>query len=431
MRDQGYISDAQYSQGVHTALPAPDDIEPPRIDSEARYFTSWVRQQLVDKYGAGRTFFGGLKVKTTLDLELQQAAESAVRSYLGGIPPTASVVVLDNENGGVKAMVGGPDFDTKPFNLATQGHRQPGSSIKPFILTTALEQGVSPYTVYESAPQDFQFGKKGQENFHVSNYEDSYLGSCDIICATTYSDNSIYSQIGLETINGGTHSIARTIHEMGYRDPLSTNPAMVLGGLKEGVTPLQWAYAFMTLANNGDRVSGTLAPVPGDSAVSFTEVKDEDGHLVKNGDNDSTHHQAVPEDVATEAKDILHTVVTSGTGTNADLGYSDQWGKTGTTENNGDAWFCGAVDSLDVTACVWVGYADSTTPMTTWFNGGPADGGTFPALIWASVISSWADIRAQHAAENDSDDNSSGSSSSSSSTRSVPVTPSAPSDTYS
>ncbi|HEX6601549.1 MAG TPA: transglycosylase domain-containing protein, partial [Solirubrobacterales bacterium] len=179
MRDQGYISQEQYVQGIHTALPATDDIQPPKVDSEAPYFTSWVRQQLVDRYGAGRTYFGGLRVKTTLDLELQKAAEADVASYLGGIPPTASVVVLDNHNASVKAMVGGPNFDEKPVNLATQGHRQPGSSIKPFILTTALEQGISPYQVYASAPQVFHFGKKGKELFPVSNYGDSYLGSCD------------------------------------------------------------------------------------------------------------------------------------------------------------------------------------------------------------------------------------------------------------
>ena len=149
------------------------------------------------------------------------------------------MVVLDNHNAGVKAMVGGPDFETKPFNLATLGHRQPGSSIKPFTLVTALEEGISPYTVYESAPQTFHFGKHGQEIFTVHNDEDSYLGSCDIVCATTYSDNSIYAQLALEglkgkTIHDRTPSIAATIHKMGYSDPISTNPAMVLGGLEGG-----------------------------------------------------------------------------------------------------------------------------------------------------------------------------------------------------
>jgi penicillin-binding protein 1A len=402
MYEQGYITRTQLEEGSQQALPSQSDIEPPRLDSKAPYFTSWLRQQLVDRYGAAKTFFGGLEVKTTLDLRLQNAAEEAVNSYLGYLPPTASVVVLDNKNAGVKAMVGGPNFQTKPFNLATLGHRQPGSSIKPFTLITALEEGISPYTTYTSAPQEFHFGKGGRETFVVHNDEDSYLGSCDIVCATTYSDNSIYAQLGLEglkgkTITDRTRSIAATIHKMGYADPISTNPAMVLGGLREGVTPLGWTYAYSTLANNGDRVSGTLAPDPGDSPVAYTQVSDQDGHTIKGGDNDSLHEQVLDEGTAEEAKRILETVVESGTGVNADIGAAGQWGKTGTTENNGDAWFCGATE--EVTACVWVGYADTTTPMTTLYNGGPVMGGTFPALIWASVISAWEGIKADREAE--------------------------------
>jgi len=407
MYEQGYITQTQYEEGSRQALPAPADIEAPKLDSKAPYFTAWLRQQLVERYGAAKTFFAGLKVKTTLDLRLQSAAEEAVNSYLGYLPPTASVVVLDNKNAGVKAMVGGPNFDTKPFNLATLGHRQPGSSIKPFTLITALEEGISPYTTYESAPQEFHFGKNGQETFVVHNDEDSYLGSCDIVCATTYSDNSIYAQLGLEglegkTIEDRTRSIAATIHKMGYSDPISTNPAMVLGGLREGVTPLGWAYAYLTIANGGDRVSGTLAPEPGDSPVAYTQVTDQEGHTIKGGDNDSIHEQVLDEGVAEEAKGILETVVSSGTGIHANIGASGQWGKTGTTENNGDAWFCGAAE--EVTACVWVGYADTTTPMTTLYNGGPVMGGTFPALIWASVISAWEGIKADREAEKASED---------------------------
>jgi penicillin-binding protein 1A len=403
MYEQGFISNEQYAEGTKQALPSPNDIEPPKIDSRAPYFTAYLRQQLVERYGASKAFFGGLKVKSTLDLGLQEAAEEAVSSYLGYSPATASVVVLDNRNAGIKAMVGGPNFDTKPFNLATQGHRQPGSSIKPFTLLTALEEGISPETVYESAPQEFHFGKNGQETFVVHNDEDSYLGSCSIICATTYSDNSIYAQLGLEglkgkTVEDRTRSIAATIHKAGYADPVSTNPAMVLGGLKEGVTPVGWAYAYSTIGNNGDRVSGTLAPRPGDSPVSYTKVTDKDGHTIKGGDNDPTHEQVFSQGTAEEAKSILETVVSSGTGTHAQVGAEGQWGKTGTTENNGDAWFCGGIGN-EVTACVWVGYADSTTPMTTLYNGGPVMGGTFPALIWASVISAWEEIKANRAAE--------------------------------
>jgi penicillin-binding protein 1A len=403
MAEQGYISEEQMREGQQKALPAPSDIEPPSLDSRAPYFTAYLRQQLVERYGASKAFFGGLKVKSTLDLQLQEAAEEAVNSYLGYSPATASVVVIDNHNAGIKAMVGGPDFQTRPFNLATQGHRQPGSSIKPFTLITALEEGISPYTVYPSEHRTFHFGKKGREVFEVSNDEDSYLGSCDIVCATTYSDNSIYAALGLEglkgkTVQARTRSIAATAHKAGYDDPISTNPAMVLGGLKEGVTPLGWAYAYSTIGNDGDRVSGTLAPRPGDSPVAFTEVTNKDGDTIKGGDNDSIHTQVFDEETIGTAKSILETVVSGGTGTNAQIAAEGQWGKTGTTENNGDAWFCGGIAD-EVTACVWVGYPDSTTPMTTLYNGGPVMGGTFPALIWASVISAWRDIQAEHAAE--------------------------------
>jgi len=403
MAEQGYISEEQMREGKQQALPPATSIEPPTLDSKAPYFTAYLRQQLVERYGASKAFFGGLEVKATLDLQLQEAAEEAVNSYLGYSPATASVVVIDNSNAGIKAMVGGPDFETSPFNLATQGHRQPGSSIKPFTLLTALEQGISPYTVFSSEPRTFHFGKNGQELFEVTNDGDSYLGSCDIVCATTNSDNSIYAALALEglkgkTVRDRTAAIAGTAHKAGYSDPISTNPAMVLGGLTVGVSPLGWTYAYSTIGNDGDRVSGTLAPRPGDSPVSYTQVTNRDGETIKGGDNDSIHEQVFDEETVETAKSILETVVSSGTGTNAQIGAEGQWGKTGTTENNGDAWFCGGVAD-EVTACVWVGYPDSTTPMTTLYNGGPVMGGTFPALIWASVIGAWRDIQAEHAAE--------------------------------
>jgi penicillin-binding protein 1A len=257
--------------------------------------------------------------------------------------------------------------------------------------------------VFPSEERFFYFGKNDKEVFQVTNDGDSYLGSCDIVCATTNSDNSIYAALALEGLKGKnvrekTGAIAGTIHKAGYADPISTNPAMVLGGLAEGVTPLGWAYAYTTIGNDGDRVSGTLAPRPGDSPVSYTQVTNKDGETIRGGDNDSLHDQVFDEETAETAKSILETVVSSGTGTNAQIGAEGQWGKTGTTENNGDAWFCGGIAD-EVTACVWVGYPDSTTPMTTLYNGGPVMGGTFPALIWARVISAWQDIQAEHAAE--------------------------------
>jgi len=403
MNEQGYITGEQLQEGRQHALPASDEIVPPRLDARAPYFTAFLRQQLVDRYGASKAFFGGLKVKSTLDLRLQEKAEEAVDSYLGYLPATASLVVIDNRNAGIRAMVGGPDFATKPFNLATQGLRQPGSSIKPFTLLTALSEGISPSTTYESAEQIFRFGKRGKEVFKVTNDEDAYLGACSIECATTYSDNSIYAQLGLEGLQGKnihdrTKSIAATVHRFGYTGRISTNPAMVLGGVNPGVNPLGWTYAYSTIGNDGDRVSGTLAPREGKSPVAYTKVSDNGGHAIKDGDNRVLHTQVVDENVAAEAKRILETVVDRGTGKHAQIGLEGQWGKTGTTENNGDAWFCGGV-SDEITACVWVGYADTTTPMTDLYHGSPVQGGTFPAEIWASVISAWEDLETERAAE--------------------------------
>jgi penicillin-binding protein 1A len=402
MVEQGYITHQQYQEGIHKALPAPADIKPPTLQSKAPYFTAFLRQQLVERYGAEKAYFGGLEVHATLDLQLQEAAEEAVSSYLGYSPATASVVVIDNHTGGIKAMVGGPDFETAPFNLATQGRRQPGSSIKPFTLLTALEEGISPETEYPSEQRTFHFGKKGGETFTVHNDEEGYLGSCSIACGLTYSDNSIYAALALEglegkTIGDRTRSIAKTIHKAGYTDPISTNPAMVLGGLKEGVSPLQWAYAYSTIGNDGKRISGTLAPRPGDSPLTFEEVT-KDGKPIKGGENKPIHHQVFNQETVEEQKGIMETVISEGTGTAAQTGGPEEWGKTGTTEEEGDAWFCGGVAS-EVTACVWVGYPDTTTPMLTLYNGGPVMGGTYPALIWARVISAWEEIKQQHLAE--------------------------------
>jgi penicillin-binding protein 1A len=399
MYEQGYITAEQQSEAAAEALPPSSSIEPPEIDSKAPYFTEWVRQQMVDRFGAGRTFFGGLEFKTSLDLDVQAAAEQVVSDTLGGVGPTASVVVINNKDATVDAMVAGEDFDTAPFNLATQGFRQPGSTVKPFILATALEQGVSPYAVYESAPQMFRFGKDGVNYFPVSNYGDSYAGSSSLYDATTNSDNAVYAQVGLESIKGGPRAIARTIHRMGVSDRIKTNPAMVLGTSE--VTPLQWTYAFSTLANDGRRVSGTLAPEPGDSPVGYTRVRGSNGKTIRGGDNEIISTGVMDPEVAQTAKSILSTVVTSGTGTNANIGDDSQWGKTGTTEDNTNAWFCGAI--TEVTACVWVGYPEGYQKMLTEYGGAPVDGGTYPALIWAGVIEAWQSIELERAAEREAE----------------------------
>ena len=120
--------------------------------------------------------------------------------------------------------------------------------------------------------------------------------------------------------------------------------------------------------------------------------------MIKGGDNDSIHKRVFNQETAETEKSIMETVVSTGTGRSAQTGAEGEWGKTGTTENSGDAWFCGGIKD-EVTACVWVGYADTTTPMETLYNGGPVMGGTFPALIWQRVITAWEEIKKEHLAE--------------------------------
>jgi penicillin-binding protein 1A len=383
MFEQGYLTRMVYEQSVQQSLPAAMDIQAPQEPTvegvDAGYFTSWVQQQVIERYGAPRAFDGGLQIKTTLDLELQRAAEHAIEGYLaysGG--PTASLVAIENSTGEVRAMVGGRDYNKSPFNLATEGERQPGSSFKAFDLAGALQDGISPDSTWTSKQKEFIVPHTGgHEKFIVHNDEGAYTGSNTLTGATAYSDNSIYAEVGLRV---GTQRIARLAHRMGITTPISTNPAMTIGGLKVGVTPLDMAHAYETIAHGGRRVSGTL--VQDGSPVGIQEVVSPARSLP-----DGSHHDVnrvvtkpvLSPDIAATETSVLETVLQYGTARAAAIGQFAA-GKTGTTSNYGDAWFVGWDSKY--TVAVWVGYPDGLVPMTTQFNGGPVLGGTFPALIW-------------------------------------------------
>jgi penicillin-binding protein 1A len=439
MVDDGDIDQLEYDQGTKTQLPAASEIAKPSVDSEAPYFTSWLRQQIVDLYGPGRAFGGGLTVHTSLDMQMQDTAQEIADSTLSGIAPTASVVVLDNETGGVKAMVGGNNYEEHPFNLATNGHRQPGSAFKPFTLATALSQGISPNNSYASNEKIFKVPHSKNEYFDVHNYADEYFGSSTLYDATLHSDNSVYAELGLgqtdrcvqgcggsPAVRGGTKRIAHTAHQMGLETKFSTNPSMILGAIDPGVSPLEMAHAYQTIAADGERVGGNLDASPGPNnnpyqlaPVAIDKVTDPGGDTI--ADDKPRKIRVLSSSVASEVRTILHANVLGGTGVEAQSAGHNAWGKTGTTENNGDAWFCGGTDHF--TACVWVGHADSTESMSTDYNGGPVDGGTYPAIIWGQIMSAIESIYSQHKAEaNDNGDSSDSSSDSSSS--STPYIPS-------
>jgi penicillin-binding protein 1A len=389
MLDQGYLSRAVYDESIKQALPSSHEVQAPEVPTvegvDTGYFDSWVRQQVVERFGAARAFEGGLKIRTTLDLGMQRAAEQAVNNYLaypGG--PTASLVAIENSTGEVRAMVGGRDYNASPFNIATEGERQPGSSFKAFDLAGALEAGISPDSVWSSKVKTFIVpNTNGSEKFVVHNDEGAYSGSNTLTGATAFSDNSIYAEVGLKV---GTHKIALLAHRMGITTPLSTNPAMTIGGLTVGVTPIDMAHAYETLAHGGERVTGSMA-LAGEP-VGIQEV-DSGSHTLPSG----AHHEVnrvhvkrvLPASIAQTETSMLETVIQYGTGKAAALGQFAA-GKTGTTSNYGDAWFVGWDSKY--TVAVWVGYPDKLIPMEHDFNGGPVLGGTFPALIWHDFMSS-------------------------------------------
>jgi penicillin-binding protein 1A len=385
MLEQRTITRAEYEEAIEEDVPNEDEVDPPDTDSEHPYFTSWLTQQLVDRYGTGRVFGGGLDVETTIDPELQSAAEEAIAGRLAGVGPAASLVAIDNDTGEVRAMVGGSDFDATPFNLATNGHRQPGSAFKPFILVRALSDGVDPGSVWASQQKVFPVPGSTREKFVVKNYEDSYLGSASLWSATATSDNSVFAELGIEV---GTKRVARMARRMGIRTTLSTNPAMTLGGLEEGVTPLEMAYAYSTIANKGRRVSGSLASAGGPVGIEKVEGK---GITDDEGTNKKSVKRVFPDAVGQTAQDMLSLVVSSGTGKAAEVADEPIWGKTGTTENYGDAWFVGSNGEL--TVAVWVGYPDKLIPMEYEFAGGPVAGGTYPAEIFGDFMASWVELR--------------------------------------
>ena len=403
MLEQNLIAREQYDAAIAEPVPSRRDVQPPREDTKYPYFTSWIKQQVVDKLGGGQTgarqaFEGGLTVQTTIDGRFQKAADDAIGAWLANPDgPRASLVAIDNKSGEVRAMVGGDDYNTTPFNLATQGQRQPGSAFKPFVLAEALKSGISTGSVWSSRKKVFDV-PGSSEKFTVNNYNDAYAGVTSLAAATTTSDNSVYAELGIKV---GTNRIAKLARRMGVRTPVSRNWAMTLGGLKEGVTPLDMAHAYQTFARDGKFVYGSMSPgalrkgqpVPGPVGIRQIARPDDDKKLkpvrLPNGKparNRIRTKRVLDEGVASSVDNLLQGVVKSGTGTRAQMGALTVAGKTGTTENYGDAWFVGY--TRDYTVAVWVGYPNKLIPMETEFNGDPVAGGTYPAGIWKTFMES-------------------------------------------
>ncbi len=308
------------------------------------YFTDYVKNQLEDAEGKYRytrddLFKGGLKVYTTLDVEVQQAAEEAAEAKLAqvGEPFEIALAAIDPDNGYVRAMIGGKNFEETQVNMATGdggSGRQPGSSAKTFTLVTALEEGIDPETTID-AGATVTFPGWNVENINKHDY-----GTKTIADAFAVSSNTAFARLIMYLT---PEKVNATAHKLGIKSDLKNVGAATLGS--EAVNPLEMADAYATIANGGIHYEPEC----------IEEVVNRDGEVVV----DNSHpegERVISEEVAYAATEVMKGVINKpiGTGGPARLANGQEAaGKTGTSENYMDSWFCGITPQYSV--AIWMG----------------------------------------------------------------------------
>ena len=329
------------------------------------HFVEDVRRLLVKQYGADKVYRGGLIVRTTLDLQLQKAAEDAVASVLDRKDdPQAALVAVDTKTGEVLAMVGGRTFEENQFNLATQGRRQAGSAFKPFVLAAAVDDGISIKSRFD-APAKIKL-KTGFEPWNVRNYDHKDYGQIDLLEATEFSVNTVYAQLILKV---GPRTTADMAERTGITSKLQPVPSLTLGTSE--VSPMEMTGAYATFANSGMHAQPHL----------IRTIQDADKRTIF--ETEVRAHRVVEPKVADTVAYALTQVVEKGTGRRADLGARPVGGKTGTTEDHVDAWFGGFTRQIATT--VWMGFPDGKRKMEN-VRGIAVTGGSFPAQIWRAFM---------------------------------------------
>jgi penicillin-binding protein 1A len=356
-----YIDQRAYDTAVATPLDLKRRSEPDDGIYAAPFFVAHVKKLLQQQFSPAVVFKGGLTVYTTVDMKMQGYAESVIKSQLGGKGPEAALVTIDPNTGDVRALYGGSDYSKNKFNLATQGHRQPGSSFKTFVLTTAIEKGMPPYYRIDSASPALIPTKP--KPWIVANSEGSGRGMITLASATAASVNTVFARLAWEL---GAKDIAKTAKRMGIESELPEYPSIALG--TRNVTPLEMASAYGTLATGGVH----------HDPVFITKVVDRDGKVLYTAPTRGS--RVLKPEVAYAVTDVLRGVVRSGTGTRANIGRPVA-GKTGTSQNYRDVWFVGYTPQL-VTS-VWAGYRQE---QPIYVNGRHAFGGTVCAPIWAAYM---------------------------------------------
>jgi penicillin-binding protein 1A len=322
------------------------------------YFFDFVQEKLIEQYGVGVYRRGGLKVHTTIDPKLQDEARRAIDGQLASYPgPASAIVSVDPSNGYIRAMASSGTYKDRTFNLAAQGHRQPGSSFKTFVLTTAIRKGIDPNTTtYVSKPLDLNV--EGYGPWKVKTFGNTYSGTMNLVQATLHSDNTVYAQLILDV---GPKAVRETARMMGISTKLDALPAEGLGGLRLGVSPLEMADAYATLASGGIR----------NKPIAITKVEFPDGKSEDLGQPKRT--RVFSDGVAYEVTKILKQNIQSGTAAHANIGCPAA-AKTGTTDNFNDAWLVGYTPHL--ATATWMGYPNALVSMPG------VQGGSYPAAIW-------------------------------------------------
>ena len=357
----GYITQEQADEARQADLGLVAKQEQTHEKSNASYFINYVIAQVSEKYGDDAIYKDGLKIYTTLDMDAQNAAVAAMQNLPnyytdsnGLHQPQGAIVAMNPHNGYIMAMVGGRGDDA--FNRATQAERQPGSAMKPFVYLAAIQSGKTPGSIVDDSPVTFG-------NWSPKNYENDFVGSITYRYALQHSRNIPAVKIADEV---GMSKIIKLAKEMGITTltDQDNNLSTALGGLTHGVTPLEMVQAYGVLANGGIKVQPT----------AIVKIVDRNGQVVE--ENSIQEKRVVEEKDAAIITDMLESVINGGTGGNAAIGRPAA-GKTGTTDDEKDAWFVGYTP--DLVAAVWIGddYGSETLGIS---------GADTPAVMWGQFM---------------------------------------------
>lgn len=337
---------------------------------QENFFFEYVRQELLRRYGPTRVEQGGLKVYTTIDLRMQEQARKAIAEVLNEPEdPAAAIVTINPHNGYIEAMAESESYDQSQYNLASQGHRQPGSTFKAIDLADALSRGVDPNSTYYVSHTLPPGWLPGYPTYEVKTFENTSLNkSINLVQATLASDNTVYAQLAADL---GEETVTDMAYKMGVKIHLHSYPAEALGGLTVGVSPLEMADVYATLADGGWR----------NRPIAITKVVFPNGRVDKSWGR--PHRvKVLSEGVTAEETSILEENVHSGTAVRSAISCPSA-AKTGTTSNLVDAWLDGYTPNYSTS--VWMGYPKSLVPMTD-VHGEPQQGGYLPAEIWHTYM---------------------------------------------